>query len=538
MERFLLFVALGGAAAYAQAAAQAAALTGRVVDGVTKAEVRKATVYATQQQSSTPQSGALSFRPPTTFSAVTDAEGVFRFPAIAAGKYTLRAEKPGYLPFRGKSRLDTTAVTGQETAVGELELLKQGVIAGRVTDAEGEPIEHANVQVIGTRRQGTDLSAMTDDRGEFRIPRLAAGAYRLLATKPPPSQAANAVPPGEQLLVNAPTYYPSAAEESAASTITLAAGEERTGIEIRLRRTPAVRVAGRLAGEIPPNTPAYMSMMPAGARRFGGANQFGAIAGSDGSFVFHNVTPGDYFVHGNLHQPGGVKPLSGVTRVSVGPQDIEDLTVVMAPLVRITGRVRAEGGAKLPAEQVSIGLRPMDMGLPGGWGGRVKPDGTFVIENLQRQRYGMGGNAPKGWYLKALSAGGQRQPELEFDVTGAEMNLELVYSDRPGAVSVTLEGSPEDGGQTIAVAIPEGARQLTNLYKAAHIAAETKVVKIDDVPPGNYQIVACPSSLVPSLAEDAIWERVKAKATAVKVEEGGTVSAAVRPIVESDLDEK
>ena len=120
---------------FGQPAVTGGTVTGKVVDGVTKGEIRKATVYAMGVQSSSPQPGALSFRPPTIFSAVTDGEGVFRFVGLAPGKYQLRAEKTGYLAPAGKVMTAVTVVAGQEAAVAELRLVKQGVVAGRVTDA-------------------------------------------------------------------------------------------------------------------------------------------------------------------------------------------------------------------------------------------------------------------------------------------------------------------------------------------------------------------------------------------------------------------
>jgi hypothetical protein len=40
------------------------------------------------------------------------------------------------------------------------------------------------------------------------------------------------------------------------------------------------------------------------------------------------------------------------------------------------------------------------------------------------------------------------------------------------------------------------------------------------------------------LSDPSVWEKVKSKAVSVKVEEGVTVSASPRLIVESDVEEK
>jgi hypothetical protein len=106
-------------------------------------------------------------------------------------------------------------------------------------------------------------------------------------------------------------------------------------------------------------------------------------------------------------------------------------------------------------------------------------------------------------------------------------------------VSGTVEGTVE--GPAVALALPDGGAGspvLTNLYKTGAVLQTGNTFKIEDVPPGNYLIVACAAGIVQSLGDAAVWERLKSKAVAVKVEEGGTVTASPRLISESDLDEK
>ena len=544
MERFLLFVALGSWMAFGQAAGVTGTVTGRVVDATTKEGIRKATVAVTEQPSSVPQPGVLDFKPPTILSTVTDAEGAYRFAGLKPGTYLLRVEKLGYLARSGRLT-GVTAAAGQETAAADLLLVKQAVLSGRVTDSDGEPVEQVNVQAIPVRRSGPAHSAMTDDRGEFRIPRLAAGSYLILATKPMANRmAANVAAAGEPLMANAPTYYPSVLDDASASRVAVANGDERTGIEIRLQKTTAVRVAGKVAGEVPPNTPVYLSLQTlrtGGRLQFGAMNTWGAIAGTDGRFVFTGVTPGEYFVSGNLQRSGGTQQMSGLAKVRVGSQDVEELTVQMQPLARISGRVVAEGEAKFPYEQSLIGLRAVEPGLPGGGGARPKPDGTFVIEQAQRIRYAVTGGAPKGWYLKSIRVGGERQPGLEFEVSGAETAVEFVYSNRPGTVEVTVEGSGEGDITWVVAALRvsgTGPPDMANLNSGTPMAAGVKAVKLAGLAPGEYQIVVAPQAAMYLLGDAALWEQVKGKAAAVRVEEGGTVSATVRLMTESDFDEK
>lgn len=546
MKRFLLFVALSLVRVGAQQPAPAGALTGRVVDATTKEGVRKATVYANQESSGRTQAGGMQFLPPTIYSAVTDDSGAYRFPGLPPAGYYLRAEKAGYIARPSARQTRAAVAAGESKAAGDLVLARQGVLMGTVTDGDGEPMDRVRVVAIparrGSGRSGIQNQTMTDDRGQFRIPRLNAGRYKVVAVEQNPGIATPVTATGERSQVAAPTYYPGALDFESAGTVTVGSGEERTGVDIRLQKTPAVRVAGRVTGEMDGRSPVPLSLMQVGAstpwlpQGFGGAlTSLNTMAGPGGTFEFPSVTPGEYVLQ--AHANGGA---NGSMKLRVGGTDVEEVTLEIHPLAKVTGRVVAEGNAKLPLGQVNVGMRSSEAGMPGGGGSGVRPDGTFALENIPRARMRLTPMAPKGWYLKALQVGGQRQPGLEFDVTGAETAIELIYSNRPGAVDVTVEGLTEESGPVVVAALPDGGNglpPLTNLYKSAAVAEGRNVVKIEDVAPGNYYVLACAAMYLDAVGDPAVWEKVKSKAVAVKVGEGETNRAAPRLIVETDVEE-
>jgi hypothetical protein len=553
MERFLLFVALGGATVWGQAP-PVGSLSGTVVDTATKTGIRKATVYATVQVPPPAPADGVRFRQPAIYSAVTDDAGNYLFAGIPPGPVQLRAEKAGYLPQQATERDRTAIRAGEEVTGVELTLAKQAIIAGRVTDLDGEPVERANVVAIPSRRSRMAAGpaggqAMTDDRGEFRIPRIAAGTYKLLATKQGNNFAiASAAVAGEPAMVTAPTFFPSALEQATASDVTIGSGDERTGIEIRLQKTVAVKVAGQVMGEVGSQSPVNVTLQSIespntrASLKYGiGMNHFGVIAAPDGRFIIPNVVPGEYLATAHVQATGPGLGINGSARLRVGQQDVDQVVIQLQPMARITGKALAESDAKLPHSQINISLSSAEPGFRGGGGAQVKHDGTFVIENVQRRRLKMDPIAPRGWYLKSLSVGGQRQPALEFDLTAGDTAIELLYSNRPGGIAVKVDGVSVESGLIVGVAIPDAgnsAPPLTNLYKSVRVTPDQNVSKIEDVPPGNYQILACPPGLLEGLSDPSIWEKVKNKAVSVKVEEGVTVSASPRLIVESDVEEK
>src|SRR5207237_735894 len=98
--------------------------------------------------------------PPITFvpgpppQAASDADGQFVFDGIAAGRYLLSVQKPGYAPLDGtpgnaSSTINLTA--GQTISGVDVVLQKGAVIAGRLLDVRGEPLPEMSVAAMRVR---------------------------------------------------------------------------------------------------------------------------------------------------------------------------------------------------------------------------------------------------------------------------------------------------------------------------------------------------------------------------------------------------
>ena len=128
---------------------------------------------------------------------VSDDRGRFSFDALPAGRFTLTASKGGYVKSMygatraGGSGVALAVAEGQRTTGLLVTLVRGGVITGTLRDRRGAPVR--NVRVYATRpgtqvdlRHGltdTDAgaSAITDDRGIYRIFGLPPGDYIVLA---------------------------------------------------------------------------------------------------------------------------------------------------------------------------------------------------------------------------------------------------------------------------------------------------------------------------------------------------------------------
>jgi hypothetical protein len=303
-----------------------ALILGRVVDGMTDRPMPNLIVTLTGGGSVTgPGSPAQPRR------VITDSNGRFLFHDLAAGKYGFSLQNAsgavlgGYgmrRPGGAAQLLDLAA--GERAGDLTVRAWKYASVGGTLIDASGEPIVETRVGTLqvdfiaGRRRYRAGPTAMTDDRGVFRIANLPPGEYVVFVpyaqvTIPAAVQAAydeagnggqvgrsefqrsipgvdtivlngsgphigdlilvrqsnvygadgpmgtafTSPPPDDQghLLVYPFTYYPSATQLGNATTIVLEAGQERGGLELQARLVPAMRVSGHVTG---PDGPAAM----------------------------------------------------------------------------------------------------------------------------------------------------------------------------------------------------------------------------------------------------------------------------------------
>jgi len=232
--------------------------------------------------------GGATDRVAGTLSRTTDAQGAFVFDNVPPGTYVASAQKPGYVraDYRATSmssaRSSATPIVvgaGSDVTAVNIRMTPQAVIAGRVTDEDGDPYMHASVQVIRQRwtngkRQYLPMSAdNSDDRGEYRIPALMPGRYLLMVTanrSTPRLDGARTSADGTPDMTYTPQYYPGVGDISQATPIELAAGQEMRGADFRLRKTPTYRVRGKVLDEAgqPANLASVMAM-PADGGEFG-----------------------------------------------------------------------------------------------------------------------------------------------------------------------------------------------------------------------------------------------------------------------------
>ncbi|HEY1494761.1 MAG TPA: carboxypeptidase-like regulatory domain-containing protein, partial [Candidatus Solibacter sp.] len=113
------------------------------------------------------------------YGAQTNADGKFSIVGIPAGNYQVALDRVGYVVPAEVTRGQLTLRPEEKKSNYKLKLIPVGSISGRVLDADGAPLEGLSVEAEFAGKP--DRSAMTDDRGQYRIGGLHPGKYRVRA---------------------------------------------------------------------------------------------------------------------------------------------------------------------------------------------------------------------------------------------------------------------------------------------------------------------------------------------------------------------
>jgi carboxypeptidase family protein len=186
------------------AAARTAHLEGQVLSQ-TGEPLRRASLRLTPYGTSAPNA--------VGYVDTSDASGNFLFEAVSPGRYTLEAQRTGFMAQYYGTRSSANTYPGSVLALAAGQIMKglnfnlipQGVITGRVMDADGDPFPGVRVQVMRMFRGKRGVSpfggAVTDDQGSFRIaifpldPTIWPRRTRSRASSETPKGCARAAPP-------------------------------------------------------------------------------------------------------------------------------------------------------------------------------------------------------------------------------------------------------------------------------------------------------------------------------------------------------
>ena len=270
-----------------------------------------------------------------TRSALTDDSGVFSFPALPAGSYTLRASKTGHVSATygqkapGRAGTPIVLAQGQQLKDLSLEVPKGGVISGAIYDEKNRPSVNTTVRVMrwtmqsGERALVAAGTANTDDRGIYRVFGLTPGDYIVSATaRTTMTTTINAeiTSSGQVIMPDMTTqmrdataagpaqgyaavYFPGTTQPGMARTVTVGASEEQLGVDFQLQRVSLSRVTGVVLAPVGVATTNVQVRLVDRLATVPGIPQMAARAGREGAFTFPAVPPGQYQLVATLSLP-------------------------------------------------------------------------------------------------------------------------------------------------------------------------------------------------------------------------------------------
>lgn len=445
--------------AAATAAAQTGVVEGRVVSSVGNEPVRRASVALRH-----------TGQPRTV---ETTSAGVFRFEGLAPGAYTISAQRAGFLD--GGAQTFELGPDGRVSGI-VVTLTPTSVISGRILDADGDPISGVTVRTMrttygnGRRQVQGGRSATSDDRGNYRLFGLAPGRYYIGAQW-------RSSPQGSSFSV----FYPGTTELSGAERVKVAAGEERRGVDVRLRPPGLYSVRIRVT-----NAPDWTGTPPDPGRMFfPSLTRLGGELGSSipmfgrgNVFEARDVLPGRYVFTARLGNSGP----QGRRLFEVVNSDV-DLDTALAPALEVMGKALGVDDATA----VSVRLEEPDV-LAFSPSAAALADGTFRISGVPPDRYILRARTPEGCYLKSIRQGETLLASQRVDLTAAGL-LTLQFADDGAEVAglvVDARDRPASGASVVLEPLaPDWPDRLKILRTDTH-----GNFRIHDVAPGEYRVLA------------------------------------------------
>lgn len=421
----------------------------------------------------------------TNSSSQTDAEGNFTADGLPPATYRIRASSSAYVLLEGSNPPEPKHYRlGDSTT---LTLTKGGVITGRLTDATGEPLIEMGVAALRIRHldgskvraeQGGRYTRLTDDRGHYRLYGLEPGIYIMQA-----NASAYYYRGGDPHLGEKPVYYPSTSRDGA-QEITVNAGEEVRGIDIRYRGEPGYRLSGNVFGGASPAGAkslgsVSLSLLTYPARQLVSSTWVGENT-PERKFVFFGLADGEYLLkaEGRFGEKEKLEYLQAAPRrITIKGNDVANIRLQLVPLSSVEGVITLATLAEKDRPQDAKPVRPSGLAElllslraedprveeeEGNWQERARKapndKGEITYISLPAARYRLTAQLPsEDWYIKAISLPAPAaeakpaKPTAPVTVDVGKQGLQLKAGDKLKGLTVTLaEGAAGVSGRVVA----------------------------------------------------------------------------------------
>jgi hypothetical protein len=366
-------------------------------------------------------------------------------------------------------------------------------------------------------------------------------------------------------------YYPNADRVALASVLALEAGDEIGRIDFQVMKASTHSVAGRIVSEDGPARRAGVRLLAADDHDVllseEGFEAGWTVTDDEGRFRFLGVRPGSYRVISRIGQsawapvPGTVgfrlidmiklerRPATAEFQwaeadVRVDNHDVGDVSLRLAPGLRVSGRYEFRGKAPLPTTQqmlnATITLTPVDAEeRVVGWGFPDLKDRRFTTAAFPPGRYFVDARKPNvEWYIDAILIDGQDWYDKAIVLRDHDLtDVVVMATDEPSALSGVVAASGVTPNSTPwMVLFPASADKWIDDGMLERVTWQGRVgadgsFTFRNVRPGQFLLAALPAETAIDLQDPAFVRRIAAMATPVTIRLGANSAPALKVLV-------
>lgn len=454
---------------------------------------------------------------------LTGADGKFQFEGLPRGTFTVVAQKPGYFSPQqlGGTRQQWIAVDTEQTSPPVVvKLIPEGVLAGRVTGEDGEPVESLPVQLFservenGKRMRTQSHGTSTDEQGEFRVAELQPGKY-FVFIGPSPFPVAFPTKLSQQGARGYPAaFYPGATDMASATPIEITPGKHAE-INLTLSAHPFYRISGTVGGYAPDRgvnleiTNAAGQLMPAGFN----------FDAARGTFQTQWLPAGTYAITALAQDPQNQQEYSAAQSVNL-TSDISSVHLMLLPNVNVPVHCHVEWTRKDPQPLPTMtffsrrgnGLQKVHENIPAQVTFipqdqfrppeqrvlQAMPDDTVGVPNVAPGTYSVEIMPNGSYYVESARYGSVNLLEQNLTIPpgGGVQGIEIVLRDDFATLAGSIAVTGEEDTATI-VAIPEDSQKQirTAIGRRSGIDAKRGIwFQLSQLPPGAYRVLAVSGS--------------------------------------------
>jgi protocatechuate 3,4-dioxygenase beta subunit len=518
-------------------------VAGRVVNAANGGPVRRVRLILRRVDNPSGGSGS-----PAAYTSLSDDHGKFAMKGMEPGKYEFSAQRAGFAETSygarrpGRAGITLSLDAGQQLTGVLFRLTPHAVIAGRILDQDGDPVEGVQVRTeryrytMGKRQLVPSGYASTDDLGEYRLFGLAPGRYYLEATYRSFGTLMRATRPASKAVEESfvPTYYPGTIDIGNATAIELAPGAQLRGMDFTLFKARTVHVRGRVS--LPPDVKGQMVMITLSPRGtfIWDFMRRARVLDPQGTFDVTDVRPGAYTLSAQAQQDK--TSYSAHQQLEVSGSHIENVVLNLSPGSEMEGQLRFEGQKPPSLTEIQIQLddpEPSRTRFGATPGGEVREDGSFTLSHVGSEIYRVRAHGlAAGYYLKSVRIGDDELKETGIDTTrGATGPLLLTISDKAGQIEgVVLNAKQKPTAGAAVVLVPETKkRERYDDFKEVTTDQYGRFT-LKTIEPGEYKLFAWEDMEPGEYMDPDFLKPVEARGYPVTIHEGSRESAELKLI--------